>query len=243
MGGWRSSGWTASTTTASTTFDEIANATNSSRVTLAYPYQMLFSNPVVGQVTTVGGPYLAAALGGILVKNEIRRGLTRQEVTSFAGIPEPVRQEMDTAFKNNLSAEGVTVVETGRNATLVVRHGRTTDTTDLLTSEISMIRTADALFQHVAAGMESAGLIGEPIGDDMTLVVKAEMTSLLETAVADNVILEWVELLVRQHVSDPTRIEVQFTYRPYIPLNYITVLFSIDLTTGQVDVDEAQIAA
>lgn len=222
-------------------FDEIAQAVASKRVIVAYPHRLNFYNNGLGQTTEVGGPYLAAAYAGRLAANPINRGLTQLPVYSFSGIPEDVRREMTNSFKDTLSAAGVSVTETGRGNRLQVRHGVTTDTSDLLASEISVGRSQDALYQLIREGIAAAELIGDPIDDEMTIRVKGILTGILESAQTDLVIREWLDIAVRQQSlpsGDPTAIECQFSYRPFLPLNYITVSFQMDLTTGQVEIEE-----
>lgn len=226
-------------------YDEVASGLGTKRVVEAYPNRLNFYNANVGQHVEVGGQYLAAAYAGRLSANEIRRGLTQEQVFGFTGIPLPVRQEMTRSYLNRLSGAGVAVTEIGTNNRLVVRHGVTTKTDDLLSREIAVVRTGDALFRHISDGMNNVGLIGDPIDADMLMRVQGELVGLLDTAVGENVILEYLNVGVRQQTlpgGDPTAIECTFTYRPFLPLNYIIVSFSIDVSSGEVTVEE-QIAA
>lgn len=218
-----------------TTFDELAAAQGSNREVLAFPNRMSFFNQSLNQSTEIGGCYLAAALAGRLAAQNPNRGLTRLQVFGFTGIPDDVVGDMTTTAKNTLSAAGVCVVEVGRTSTLTVRHGVTTDPTDALSSEVSITRSQDVLYRLIADGVEAAALVGEPIDDEMAIRVKGIVAGVLESAVTGLVIAEYITLQVRQQDSatgNPTVIECQFTYRPFLPLNYITVTFSMDLTTG-----------
>jgi hypothetical protein len=229
-----------------TPFEEIAANIESARVVLAYPYRMSFHNFSLGQATEVGGCYLAAAYAGMLASNTINRGITQQVVTGFTGIASDLRTLMTNLFKNSLSGNGVAVTEYGRNNRLQCRHGVTTKVGDLTTAEISVVRAGDALFQLVSEGVTAADLIGDPIDDEMTIKVKGIVTGILESAIADEVILDYLNVQVRQQQlpsGDPTAIECLFVYRPFLPLNYITVVFSMDLSTGEVTVEEAEVAA
>lgn len=224
-----------------TPFDEVAIANSDPRVALVYPHRMNFFNSSLGQTTEVGGPYLAAACAGKLAAQSPNRGLTRLQIFGFSGIPTDLAAEQTLAFKNNLSSSGVCVVESGRGNRLQVRHGVSTDVTDILSQELSIIRSQDALYRLVYDGIENAGLIGEPITDDLTIQVKGILTGLLESAVAELVIAEWLNLQVRQQPAssgNPTVVECHFTYRPFLPLNYITASFSMDLTTGTITTSE-----
>jgi len=97
------------------------------------------------------------------------------------------------------------------------------------------VRIADTLYQSVQYGMDNSGLIGEPIDEEMPSRVKGALVGILEQAIQDDVIISWDGLAVRQQSlpgGDPTVIEVKFSYKPAVPLNYITVQFQIDLQTG-----------
>jgi hypothetical protein len=222
-------------------YDVVARSIASKRTVLAYPNQMGFYNTRLAQTTVVAGYYLAAAMAGRLAGGEVARGLTSVSVTGFNGIPPALAQLQTKSFKDNLSKAGVAVVEATRTGTLAVRHGLTTDVSSLTTREISVVRTGDVLFELVQTGMDAAGLIGEPIDADMTTKVKGTLTGILERAVTDQVIRAYTDVAVRQQTlpsGDPSVIEAQFAYAPLIPLNYITVTFAIDLSSGELTATE-----
>jgi hypothetical protein len=215
--------------------DDLAAGVNSSRVFLTYPTRMNLYNNVSGQTVEVGGCYLAAALAGILTGGPVNRGFTQSQVYGFNGIPSPVKVAMSTSAKNTLSSSGVSVVEPSRSSTLRVRHGISTNPSSLVTSEVSITRTFDILYQLALSGLQDANLIGDPIDDDMSSRVQGILIGILEGAKASLVIREWLNLVVRQQTlegGDPTVIECIFTYRPFLPLNYIMVVFTMDLATG-----------
>jgi hypothetical protein len=215
--------------------ETIAVSAASKRVVIVYPTKVNLYNSVANQTIEVGGYYFAAGIAGILSGQAVERGVTRQILTSFVSLPSSVFQQMTLAFKNTLSSSGVTVVETDRLQRLSVRHGVTTDMSSLLTREISLVRIADTLYQTVQFGMDNSGLIGEPIDEEMPTRVKGALAGILEQAILDDVIISWDGLQVRQQAlpgGDPTVIECKFSYKPAVPLNYITVQFQIDLQTG-----------
>jgi len=223
-------------------FEQVAQGVGGKRAVAVYPPKMNLFNPNSNQVIEVNGGYLAAALAGRLALNDVQRGLTRQVVQSFAGLPSSIAQKMTRSYKDNLSSNGVCVVEQDRVGRLVVRHGVTTDMSSITTREISMVRIGDTLLQNVQFGMDNSGLIGEPITDEMPALVKSILAGILEQEVSGNVIVEYTDLLVRQQSlpnGDPSVIECRFSYRPAVPLNYITVQFSINLASGVVVDDTA----
>lgn len=216
----------------STGFDALAVQIASKRVALAYPNQMLLFNSSVGTSTTVDGFYLAAAMAGRLALNKVNRGLTAQSLTSFTGIPATIAQAMTKTFKDNLSKNGVCVAEITAANALVVRHGLSTDVTGTDTQELSLTRIGDTLLQMCQTGMAASGLVGEPITSEMTMNVKAALTGILEQAVSDETIVSYTPVAVRQVDGNPSVIEATFTYKPAVPANYISIRFSVDLTSG-----------
>ncbi len=211
---------------------QLATQTNDKRIVLVYPNQMMLYNPNVGAATMVDGLYLAAACAGKLALQPVNWGLTRSLINSFTGLPAGIAAQSTTSFKNGLSSSGVLVVETNRSNALWVRHGVTTAMGSLLTQEISLVRIADTLLQTLQVGMENSGLIGAPIDVNMTTNVKAALAGLLETAVSNAMIVAYTNLAVKQQSTNPSVIQATFSYQPAVPLNYITVSFTVDLTSG-----------
>ncbi|MFE6000300.1 hypothetical protein ACFQ6C_26125 [Streptomyces sp. NPDC056454] len=231
---------TARTYDNSTGHDQLAIQQNHKRLVLAYPNRLLAFNSAVNASTEIDGFYLAAAMAGRLARNPVARGLSRQPLSSFSGLPAPVAQQMTRTFRNNLSRSGVCVAEIDQANRLVVRHGLSTQMQSILTQEISLTRIGDTLLQMTQAGMENAGLIGEPITADMTTNVKGSLIGLLEQAVSDAVIVSYANVQVRQLSADPSIIEATFSYKPAIPMNYIVVKFAVDLNTGDTTAEEPQ---
>jgi len=216
--------------------DSIASDSSSKRIVVAYPNRLNLSVDS-GKTLEVGGYYLAVAYGALLVSGKVNRGLTKRQISGFYSFPQSIIQEMTTAFKDSLSKNGVSVTELDRLSRKTVRHGVTTDTSALNYREISLVRTADTLYQMLYTGIEAADLIGQPITLDTTLSIKGIVSGILERAKGDETIIGWQDLLVRQQATplgDPTVIEVKFAYRPAVPLNYISVKFKIDLNSGSV---------
>jgi hypothetical protein len=221
-------------------YDVLAGNISSKRIVLAYPSQLNFYNAQLSQTTVVSGYYLAAAMAGALAGENANQGLTKKSLIGFNGFPATVAQQQTMTFKNSLSKAGVCVAEISRNGTLEVRHGVTTLMTALTSREINIVRSGDVLFELVQTGMDAAALIGQPIDADTTTKVKGALSGILEQAVNNRVIQAYGNLAVRQQAlpgGDPSIIECQFAYAPSIPLNYITVTFAIDLTSGAFSTD------
>lgn len=224
-------------------FEEVAEGIEAARVILVYPNRLSYYNPSTNRPIEVDGFYLAAALAGVLTSNPVNQALTRETVVGFTGFPASITRLMTKPFKDNLSSRGVCVVEIDRQNRFIVRHGLSTDTSTVITREISITRARDALFEALQVGLDNSGLIGSPIDFETTTRLKGAVAGILEGLTQDEIILAYTDLKVRQQSivngGDPTVIEVRFAYQPALPLNYIVVTFSLDLTTGIVALGDA----
>lgn len=221
----------------SVTPDQVAVAFGYRRVVLVYPNRLNYYNAVVNTTQILGGQYLAAAAAGFLANSPTSQGLTKQQVYSISGIASDIAAQQTQANKNLWSSKGVSVLEPNRSGQLVFRQGVTTDVSSVTSREFSIVRCQDDLFGEIQISLEGADLIGTPITVNTPLAVKSIVQGALETALANNTIQDYSGLSVRQQVlpnGDPTVIECVFVYKPTYPLNYITVSFSFDLSTGTI---------
>lgn len=205
----------------------------SSRVMLAWPNRMSYYNGYTNTTIEVGGYYLAAAYAGRFAAQNPQMPLTKKQIRGFAGIAPAVLQTMTTALRNTWSDGGVAVTELSQDGRLVVRHGTSTDRTNVHTREVSLTRAKDALVRVVKTTTEGNSLIGTPIEPDTPGRVKGIVAGALETARVAGLILGWLNLKVRQRSLEPAIIEVKFEYKPAYPLNYIVISFAINTTTGE----------
>jgi hypothetical protein len=213
----------------------IAEGTHSNRIVLAYPDALYLYNGQINQTTVVGGCFLAAAYAGRLGAIPVSKALTKETIRSFVGVPPSTQKLMTKSTKDSLSSAGVAVTEVNRQGSLSVRHGVATDMGSVLTREISITRARDVLVQSLQTGLESSGIIGQPIDLDMPLRVKAAVMGIMDNATNQGILIAYKDLKVRQSSIDPTVIEVKFAYQPALPLNYVVVSFSIDLSSGVTD--------
>ena len=85
--------------------------------------------------------------------------LTRKTLAGFVGVA-----EFQLEGQRNLESQnGLCVIEKTRRQLIQIRHGVTTDPTDLLTREWSIIGQQDAMVYRLRDYLESANLIGQPI--------------------------------------------------------------------------------
>jgi hypothetical protein len=226
-------------------FAAMAAAVQDARLVLVYPEQLNVYNGQTAMTFQTSGCYLAAALGALLSSLPVNTGLTMQQVNGFTGIPASLQQAMTVAFMNTTAAAGVSIVYVNRQGQLQVRQGLTTDMSGVNTREISVIRQGDMLQDMIQIGLEQSSLIGSPITQDTVAGVQGALAGILEQAVSTNVIVAYGGLTVQQNIppgGDPTVISCTFSYAPALPMNYITVTYSIDLSLGAVTNTSASVS-
>jgi hypothetical protein len=187
-------------------------------------------NGPTGQSITLGHQYLAAAYAGRMAALPVQKALTREVLRSFAGI---IGTPLSNSLKNQYAAAGVAITETSRLGQLIVRHGVSTDPSDLNTQEMSLTRARDSLVVLCQLGIDNAGLVGQPITAETPTTIKSVVAGLLEHAKLVGLFLDYTDLQVRQLSTNPSVIQVRFGYSPSYPLNYIVVTFSINVTSGE----------
>lgn len=216
------------------TLEPIAALSNfqSRRMVLAWPNRLNYYNGYKNQTIEVSGYYLAAAYAGRIASLPVQMPLTKKQINGFSGFPMTMAQQMSITQKNTWSSAGVAVTEASRTGQLTVRHGTTTDRSNIQTRELSLVRAKDALVELIQQTMDSAGLIGTYIDADTPTRIKGVITGCLEAAKGSEVIIDYSNLAIRTLSTDPSVLQVKFQYKPAYPLNYIVVAFSIDTSTG-----------
>lgn len=203
------------------------------RIMHAHPNRLNFYNGLTNTTIEVSGYYLAAAYAGRFAAQPIQMPLTKKRVRGFAGIPATALSQMTTSKKNTWSDAGVAVAEVTRQNTLVVRHGTSTDRTNVNTREISLVRARDAMVNLIQDTLDASGLIGSYLVAETPTRISGVIEGILETAMASEIIVGYSDVRVRQTSLEPSIIEVKFRYKPAYPLNYIVVSFSVNTETGE----------
>jgi hypothetical protein len=166
----------------------------------------------------------------------VQMPLTKKQINGFSGFPSSVAKTMTVSQKNTWSEAGVAVTELTRDGRLTVRHGTTTNRTNVQTRELSLVRAKDALVNLIQETLDASELVGTYIDDDTALRVKSVIEGVLESAKGSEVIIDYTNLKIRQLAGDPSVMEVKFQYKPAYPLNYIVISFSIDTSTGETSI-------
>ena len=205
-----------------------AHAIGSNRIALVSPAQLKYFAPELDKEIIIGGQYLAAAAAGVSVSQGASMPLTRRTVRGFVDVATTISE----AQRNLESQNGLAVIEKTRRGGMQIRHGVTTDTTDVLSREWNVTGQQDAMVYRLREYLDNDRLIGNTI-DELTMTnVKASADAALQALVQDRVIQDYAELKVRQLNTSPDVIEIRFAWKPSLPLNYIVVRYSVSITSG-----------
>jgi hypothetical protein len=197
---------------------------------LVSPATFRYFSPELNDTIDLGGQYMAASLAGLTMAMSFAMPLTRKTIAGWVGVSEPEQEGQ----KNLESQNGLCVVEKTRRQLIQIRHGVTTNPTDLLSREWSIIGQQDAMVYRLRDYLESDNLIGQPIYPFTLVNVKGSAEAALQSLIRDGLIVDYVGLKVRQLATNPDVLEVSYGWLPAFPLNYIVVTFSVSLTTGNV---------
>lgn len=187
--------------------------------------------PSFGRTATVGGQYMAAAISGMLASRPVSAALTRKVISGFVGVADP----RDLQEKNADAAAGLLVIEQ-KAQNLVVRHGVTLDTSSAARREISVVRAKHRVIESVRDTLDRQ-IVGNLVADgNATSIVRSTVIGVLEMLRQDKDIVDYSGVEAKMLSLEPTTIQVRFSYRPAFPVNYIDIVFSLDLTSGSVQV-------
>lgn len=209
-----------------------AQELNSQRILLVSPDKFTYYSPELNNAIDLGGQFMAASLAGQTVRRSAAQPLTHKSIVGW----KDVAITQTEGEKNLETQNGLCVIEKTRRQIIRVRHGVTTEPTDLLTREWSIIGQQDAMTYRVRDYLENANLIGQPIYPFTLVNVKASAEAALQSLIRDGLLVDYVGLKVRQLLTNPDVIEVSYSWLPAFPLNYIVVRFGVSLTSGDITV-------
>ena len=220
------------TQTPSATLQADAQSVSSFRMSILAPtcIQITTSNTANTQQLNVAGFYAAAATAGRYANLPgPQEPLTHKTIAGFYKIP----NDYTTQNLLNMQSSGVLCLRQKTNsAQIYVRHGLTTNVSNWLTQEISIIAAQDQLFRLIRTNLENASIIGTAFTQQTGATVISNVTNTLNNAITNNLIQAYNGLQYSIPSQNQTQINVIFQYAPTFPLNYIDVIFSIYPTSG-----------
>lgn len=203
----------------------LAEVVSSSRVRVVYPDMArinltdAFGNT---QEYLVDGRYVASALVGNVVAstNDVATPWTGKELVGFSSLA----RSLDLVEQNRVSSSGITVLE-DRPPFLRVRHGLTTDMSNVLTRTPTVNTIADLVQAQARAVLER--YIGNKFIASSTSQIEISLTRMFSDLQRQQIINNFTGITVEADPNDPTAVNVEAYYQPVFPLLYIVINFNV----------------
>jgi hypothetical protein len=198
------------------------------RQVLISPGSFKSASAVGGSPIDIGGQYVAASAAGMLAARPIQTPLTRKSINRITDVND-FRSETD---KNADAQSGLFVVHK-KSGVIQVRHSLTTAVSDANNRELSVVRSKHFMIESIRNTLDQQ-VVGQVIADqNAPFTVQTTVQGVLENLMILGAIVGYSGLGARSLApSYPTVIEVRFNYAPAYPLNYIQIVFALDLTAA-----------
>jgi len=203
----------------------ISQAAGSTRVRFVYPdIATLTLTDVLGnsRESLVDGRYIAAAVAANTTAPSIDSATpwTGRLLSGFTSLG----RRLDAVAANQVAARGVTVVE-DRLPFLRIRHGLTSDMTNVLTKTPTVIQIADDMQRRARAVLDP--FIGVKFLPQILGQIEGQLSEMFKRAVQEQIITSFTGISVAVDPEDPTAVLVEAYYVPVFPLLYIQLSFRV----------------
>ena len=126
---------------------------------------------------------------------------------------------------NSLGSRGVCVLE-DKSGVISIRHGITTDITNVNRSAISVVSTKDWVKKRVRTNLDNA-YIGTKLTGATTKSMEKTVVAFLDTLINDSILTAKRDISVSQNATEPRQMDVTFAISVVYPLEFIEVSFSL----------------
>lgn len=168
---------------------------------------------------TLPACYAAVAVSSLGLVNDPAEPLTNKTIGGFNQLVDLYTE----AEKNFLAGAGCLVLEQ-RGSNIRVRHGITTSTEEVNSSEITLIQIKDYVIE---ACRQVCGdlYVGRKNMPSILSDVNYTISNILNQFVSQQILLGFSGLTVKRNADNPTQIDVRFEIEAVYPLNYISITF------------------
>lgn len=184
-----------------------------------------------------GGEYVAATLAGQIANSTVNTGFTHTIVPNWTNVP----TYRDRATKNADAQAGLLVIENNINnpGTIIVRHAITANNTTVDRRALNVVRAKFLMISSLINAFNTQ-LIGKiPADGNAPTLIAMLTTQTLQSLVNTGAIVDFTGVQASLVPADPTTGQVAFSWLPAFPLDYIDILFSLNLTNGSVPISVA----
>jgi hypothetical protein len=153
--------------------------------------------------------------------------LTRKRINGLTSL----KVNRTETQKNQDGQSGLMVIENKRGR-IQVRHSITTNQLTRAQQEFSVVRAKYWMMKNLVEALDTQA-VGQLILDaSANFLVQVLIGAELDLLVQQGAIAEYSDIQVRTDPSDPTALQVRFSYRPSYPLNRVEIVFSITQEQG-----------
>lgn len=202
-----------------------AEAIGRTRMRLVYPDIATVSLPSADgndEEVLVDGPMLVAGLIGRVMNPtvDVATPWTGRKLFGYQSLA----RTLDAVDQNLLAQSGVTVLE-DKPPVIRIRHGVTTDTSELLQKLPTVVLIADEVHRQARGTLER--FIGQKFLPGMLTQIESRLSYTLKLLVEGSIIAAYTGVSANTAEDDPTVAEVEAYIQPVFPLLYIIVTFNL----------------
>jgi hypothetical protein len=207
----------------------IAQTASDTRVRFVYPDIASVSlTDTLGNTKTylIDGRYLAVAVAAATTSPTIDPA-TPWESRALTGFTQ-LNRRLDAVTANQLAVGGITVLE-NRPPFIRIRHGLTSDMSNILTKTPTVIQIADEVQKRIRAVCNP--FIGAKFLPQILGQIEGRISEMFKQAVNEQIITSFTNISVTADPTDPTAIIVSAYYQPVFPLLYIAVTLRVSASS------------
>ena len=207
----------------------LAQSAGDTRVRFVYPDICSVSlTDVLGTTRTylVDGRYLAASVAASTTSPAIDPA-TPWESRSLVGFTS-LNRRLDAVRMNQLAVGGVTVLE-NRPPFIRIRHGLTSDVSNILTKTPTVIQIADEIQKRVRAVCNP--FVGAKFLPQLLGQIEGRLSEMFKQAANEQIVSSYTGIAVTADPTDPTAILVNAFYQPVFPLLFIQITLRVSASS------------
>lgn len=207
----------------------LAQSAGDTRVRFVYPDIASISlTDALGTTRSylVDGRYLAVAVAASTT-SPIIDPATPWESRSLTGFTS-LNRRLDAVRMNQLAVGGITVLE-NRPPFIRIRHGLTSDVSNVLTKTPTVIQIADEIQKRVRAVCNP--FIGAKFLPQLLGQIEGRLSEMFKVAVNEQIITSFTNIAVTADPTDPTAILVSAFYQPVFPLLYVQIQLRVSASS------------
>ena len=203
----------------------LAQVLGNTRVRIVYPDSAIVPLADNNNDTTeyfIEGPFIAAAMVGNRVSpnRDVATPWTGAQLVGFSVLG----RDMDAVEMNQIATKGVTILTT-QAPFLKVRHGLTTDMTNVLTKTPTVIQISDHVQKNARAVL--GRFIGLKFLPTILTQVEGRLAQMFIGMVNGQIVAAYTGIAANVSADDPTVAEVEAYYQPVFPLLYLVLTFNL----------------